>query len=103
MSESGTKLVQISKLKSIADEVAVQKPCQFKLNLIDQSLSFACLTSIDYTDWILALTDCHDRILMDFHIDRSQYCSSDVDQSQEHIDDQSIKEQVVRVASHITF
>jgi hypothetical protein len=104
MSNSGTDFIQISKLKSIIDEYIVQKPCQFKLVLNDQSLSFACFSSTDYTEWINALTECHERVLMPFQNSNYSYSMSEIDQREEN-DEESIKEhlEVVRIASHLTF
>lgn len=101
MSDSGCKFIQISKLKSICDEVLVQKPCQFKLNFNDYSLAFSCFTSTDYTEWIQALTECHERILLTFEKSMHSYSCSDMDQEDQE-DDESIKG-VLRIASHLTF
>lgn len=101
MSDSGCKFIQLVKLKSISDEIIVQKPCQFKLNFIDHSLSFACFSSADYTEWITALLNCHEKILMPFQNVINSYSCSEIDQQ----DDESIREdlEVVRIASHLTF
>jgi hypothetical protein len=104
MSNSGTDFIQISKLKSIIDEYVVQKPCQFKLLLNDQSLSFACYTSTDYTEWIDALRSCHEQVLMPILNSNYSYSMSEIDQREQN-DEESLKEQleVVRIASHLTF
>ena len=99
MSDSGCKFIQLSLVKSISNEILVQKPCQFKLNFKDYSVSFACYSSIDYTEWMNALNNCleSNNSLYNFRQDSS---IQGLDKSDESDEDES---GLVRIASHLTF
>ena len=101
MSDSNCKFIPFSQVKSISNEIIVQKPCQFRLNFKDCSLLFSCYSSIDYTEWINALQSCYQRVSMPSDVSIHRYSISENDQN----DDESIKEnmEIVRIASHLTF